>query len=199
VGAFERVRLIIRIVPMETVVKPTAEAIKNWFIRWKSYYKAFTLLEILVVILILSVFFSTLTFLFKNSFDSAVGLLEKNSKLQRDINIFWQLTRAIYGAKRLILRNGTDLYLITTGGLFYPGVVKSVYLYKNGTLYYYEFPYPYGPLESYNSSELKTLGRFDKFALWAVYGGRESKDDDGRATLFKLILDNQTFYLKRFK
>ena len=184
---------------MERVVKPKADVMKKRFIGWKTYYKAFTLLEILVVILILSVFFSTLTFLFKSSFDTASEVLTKNRELQRDIDIFWQLTRAIYGAQKLLLHNGSELYLITTGGIFYPGVVKAVYLYKNGTLYYYEFPYPYGSLESYNSSELKALGRFDNFALIALYGNREVKDDQGRATLFKLILDNQTFYLKRFK
>jgi len=171
---------------------------KNCIFKTVIGYSAFILLEVLLVITILGLVFSTLTLIFKNIYESSLRISSKSSKLNLRAQIFWDLTRSLYGSKRAVLKNGTELYLITSGGQFYGGVVKAIYLFKNGTLYYYEFPYPYGSLYDYDRKSLIELGYFDRFELLALYNGKEYKNYPRKAGLYKLVIDNDTFYIKTF-
>jgi prepilin-type N-terminal cleavage/methylation domain-containing protein len=158
--------------------------------------KAFTLVEVLVVLAILGLLFSTLTFMFKELYLSSIHQKEQNISLKQRAELFWRLTRAFYGAKRFALRNGTELYFITTGGDVYRGVVKAVYKFQNGTLYYCEFPYPYG--DFYECNNTYPLYRFKEFKVFAVIGNREEKDFFKKPKLLKVIVDSSTFYLRDF-
>ncbi len=160
--------------------------------------KAFTLIEVLVVVILLGVFFSTLAFTFKSIFESSLNISTGSRKLREISSLYWSLSRAIYGAKKLKLVDGRELYLITTGGMFYPGVVKAAYIYKNGTLYYYEFPYPYGNLTAIDLRELKPLYHFSEFAIFGLEKNVEKRDASNRVKTFKIEADGISFYVSRF-
>ncbi|NPB05280.1 MAG: prepilin-type N-terminal cleavage/methylation domain-containing protein [Aquificae bacterium] len=157
----------------------------------------FTLVEVLVVVILLSLVLSTVLFLYKSAFDASGTLLKESERLERISSLYWDLTRAVYGAKRLKLVNGTELYLITTGGKFYRGVVKAAYVFKNRTLYYYEFPYPYGSIDDFGSQKPVELGRFESFKVYAVDGANLLPYSYGRERLFRVEVEGQTFYLSR--
>ena len=171
---------------------------KKAIIDYFKWNKAFTLIEILVVIAILSLLFSTITVIFKSLYEGSLKLSSSSQELSKKIQIFWTLTRALYGSKKVILKNGTQLYLITTGGQFYGGVVKAVYIFKNGSLYYYEYPYPYGSLYDYNNKKLIQLAKFKNFKIYALVNKQLKETFYRKAKLYQLHIDNETFYIKTF-
>jgi len=147
--------------------KPSKEIKKGIGINFRG---GFTLIEVVAAIAILGLVFSTIFLLFWRGVNSSLEVTKHSETLKRKALLFWQLTRAIYGAKKFLLLNGTELYLYTTGGNFYKGVVKEVYLFKNGTLYYYEFPYPYKDIRYYEKSKLMPIFKADKFEFVATDG-----------------------------
>jgi len=147
---------------------PNRESKKGILINFKS---GFTLVEILAVLAILGLVFSTVFLLFWRGVNSSLEIAKRSEELQEKALLYWRLTRAIYGAKRLLLLNGTELYLYTTGGNLYGGVVKEAYIFKNGTLYYYEFPYPYKDIRYYDKDKLMPIFKADRLEFLAEFNG----------------------------
>ena len=152
-------------------------------------------MEVLVAVTLIGLVLSVALFTFLRGVHSSAALTAKNGKITEFANLFWDLTRAVYGAKRLYLRNGTDLYLVTTGGMFNPGVVQAAFLYRNGTLYYYEYPYPKGNIFDYERDKLIALYRLRDFQIIALSGGREFKNYDRKPWRLKVETEGRVFYL----
>ena len=183
---------------MESRKSTEPEKRKKAIINYFKGNKAFTLIEILVVVAILGLIFSTIAIIFKNLYEGSLQLSSSSQELSKKIQTFWTLTRALYSSKKVVLKNGTQLYLITAGGQFYGGVVKAVYLFKNGTLFYYEYPYPYGSLYDYDKKKLIELAKFKNFKIYAIIEGIPKKTFYKKAKLYQLLIDNETFYIKTF-
>ncbi len=151
-----------------------------------------------MALVLLGVVLSTALFVFLRGINSSSTITLKGEKLVEFSNLYWDLTRAFYGAKELALINGTQLYLITTGGLFYPGVVHSAFIYRNGTLYYYEYPYPYGDIRHVEEDRLIALYRLDSFRMEVIdKGGKPSLNYRGKKPyMMEVNASGEVFYLK---
>ena len=160
--------------------------------------RAFTLVEVLVVLTLIGLTFSVLLLVFSRGADSSLNLTSRAESLKLEARLFWDLQRKILGAKRLRIEND-NLYLITSAGDFYPGVVKCAYLYRNGELYYYEFPYPYGAIDEIEEEKLYRLGRVESFEVIAVVGNREEYTYEGLPLFVKVRLNGKEFLFETIR
>lgn len=140
--------------------------------------KAFTLIEILVVLTLLGLTFSALLLVFSRGLDSSLRITENSEKLKLKATLFWDLQRKIVGAKRIRVENN-NLYMITSGGSIYRGVVKCAYIFRDGKLYYYEFPYPYGSIDEVEEDKLQSVGELASFEIHVRDGNRILNSYDG--------------------
>ena len=157
--------------------------------------RAFTLIEVLVVLTLIGLTFSILLFVFSRGVNSSLSLSESSEKLKAEASLFWELQRKVVGARKIkVDREG--LYMITSGGSFNEGVVKCAYLYKEGELYYYEFPYPYGAIDEVEEEELYRLGTFEEFKVVAVERNREFALYEGLPEFLKVHVNGREFLLE---
>ncbi|MCX7990136.1 MAG: type II secretion system GspH family protein [Aquificaceae bacterium] len=133
--------------------------------------RGFTLLEVLLAISLMGVFFGILSYSFYSSLRNSYALLESVELTREEVLLFWNLQRKLTGAIELSLYKDR-IFMVTSSGDYYQGVVKWAYLYKDGWLYYYEFPYPYGDLTFYEEDRLIKVGRFREFSFRAFSGGQ---------------------------
>jgi len=140
--------------------------------------RAFTLIEVLIVLTLLGLTFSALLLVFSRGIDSSLRITEDSERLKLKANLFWDLQRKIVGAKRIRVENN-NLYMITSGGTIYQGVVKCAYIFKNGKLYYYEFPYPYGAIDEIEEDKLQKVGEFKSFEVKVKEGNRVLNSYEG--------------------
>lgn len=160
--------------------------------------KAFTLVEILVVLTLLSVTFSTLLLVFSRGIDSSLNLFSESQKLRSEVLLFWDMERKVLGAKRIKIENDR-LYMITSAGSLYEGVVKCAYFLKEGKLYYYEFPYPYGPIDDIEEDKAYEIGLFKEFSIRAIVNSREEVSFDGLPQYVEIIADGRKFLLETIR
>ncbi|MGB9873733.1 MAG: type II secretion system protein [Hydrogenobacter sp.] len=132
--------------------------------------KGFTLLEVLVVLMIVGILFSVLSYSFYSFLTNSTNLLADSEKLKQEASLLLNIQRKVLSAKTLYIEKD-KLFMITSAGDYYEGVVKCAYIYKEKTLYYYEFPYPYGDIRFYEEDKLIKLGRFESFSVRAYAGG----------------------------
>ena len=145
----------------------------------KNYFRrAFTLVEVLVVIALLGLVFSLLSLSFSEGIRSSLGLVSLSEELKQKAVLFWDLQRKILGAKRIRVEGG-NLFMLTSGSSLYEGFVKCAYIYRDGILYYYEFPFPYGAMDEYEEDKLMEVGRFEEFSLKVKSGNRYLESFDG--------------------
>ncbi len=137
--------------------------------------KGFTLIEVLIVILLIGLIYSILSMIFYSNIGNSLNIISDSEKLKREANFFWNIQRKVASAKEIHLNKG-NLYMLTTAGDYYEGLVKSVYILREGNLYYYEFPYPYGDLRFYEEDKLYNLGKVEKFQILAFKN--ENKYDE---------------------
>ena len=133
--------------------------------------KGFTLLEVLLVIALMGVFFGVLSYSFYSSARNSYLLLESAELTKEEALFFWSLQRKLTGAKDLYLKKDA-LFMTTSAGDYYQGIVKCAYIYKDGWLYYYEFPYPYGDIAFYEEDKLVKIGRFGETTFRAFFSGQ---------------------------
>lgn len=137
--------------------------------------KGFTLIEVLIVIVLIGLIYSLLSMIFYSNIGNSLNIISDSEKLKREANFFWNIQRKVASAKEIYLNKG-NIYMLTTAGDYYEGLVKSAYIFREGNLYYYEFPYPYGDLRFYEEDKLNNLGKIDKFQILAYKN--ENKYDE---------------------
>lgn len=160
--------------------------------------KAFTLVEVLVVLVLLGLTFSILLLIFSRGIDSSLNLSRRGESLKMEAGLFWDLQRKILGAERIKV-DGEGIYMITSAGNFYRGVVKCAYIYRDGELYYYEFPYPYGAVDEIEEGKLYKLGKFEEFRVVAVDRDREERFYEGLPRFVKVRLNGKEFVLETIR
>lgn len=156
--------------------------------------RGFTLLEVLLVLVLMGVFFGVLSYSFYSSARSSYLLLESAEITKEEALLFWNIQRKLSGAVDLYLKKDA-LFMITSAGDYYQGVVKCAYLYKDGWLYYYEFPYPYGDITFYEEDRLIRLGRYDEISFRAYANGQYLEEFKGLPQWVELKLDSKIFKL----
>ncbi|MCX7739237.1 MAG: type II secretion system GspH family protein [Hydrogenothermaceae bacterium] len=126
--------------------------------------RAFTLVEVLIVLTLLGLVFSLISFSFYNSINSSIYISQKAVEVENFAKFYWDFQRRFSTSNWIFIKKiGSNNYIITlynTSGEFSKGLVKSVYFVKDGYLWYYEFPYVFGdPLfyEENKSIELLPL------------------------------------------
>lgn len=119
----------------------------------------FTLLEIIVVMVILSLFFSSLI-------GSYIFIVNKSLKTIKSSQNLYSYTKSIYllknsvaCAKDIKIDNSQEypkLYLYTYCGV-YKGFSKEVFFVKDHHLYLYAYPYKFGSLYFYDKTKATKL------------------------------------------
>ncbi|WP_297057601.1 prepilin-type N-terminal cleavage/methylation domain-containing protein [Thermosulfurimonas sp.] len=145
--------------------------------------RGFTLLEILVVLLLLSLIFGTVVAVFRSAGRGALTLQQDAEHLYRKILLSYRLRYQIEGLLRSfrLERREDGLYMgfITSVGETYPGVVQVRYRYEDKELFYCEKPYPYGEIFSCDEGQEVSLGIFENFKIKVFYKGRWWSEDEG--------------------
>ncbi len=160
--------------------------------------RAFTLIEVLVVLTIMGLVFSVLILVFSRGIDSSLNITQKSEDLKRKAVLFWDLQRKVFGAKEIKI-DPKGIYMLTSAGSFNKGVVKCAYIFKDKKLYYYEFPYLLGALDEVDEDKLIEVGRFSRFEVTAWDGRRELRVFDGLPQLVKVYLDDEEFVFEVFR
>ncbi len=158
----------------------------------KEKNKGFTLVEVLIVLSLLGLTFSVLLLTWARGMDSSLNISKRAEELKSEILLFWDLQRKILGAKKIKLYRG-NIYMITTGGSIYQGIVKCAYVFNNGSLFYYEYPYPYGALEEIEEDKLQRIGNFENFEVSAVKDKKEWRDYEGMPDYVVIRLNDREF------
>ncbi|MEN3033930.1 MAG: prepilin-type N-terminal cleavage/methylation domain-containing protein [Aquificaceae bacterium] len=138
--------------------------------------RAFTLIEVLITLTLVGLFLSTISFSFFRSSDSISQLSGQARALSEDAILIWDLHRKLIGATDIYI-NKEGVFMITSSGSYYAGVVKCAYIYKDGWLYYYEFPYPYGDIAFYERDRLVRLRPLRSFKVSAISSDGSSLED----------------------
>jgi prepilin-type N-terminal cleavage/methylation domain-containing protein len=162
-----------------------------------SRNKGFTLVEILIVLLILGLTFASLSLILTRGTDSGLTLVRDSEEFKREVTLFWDLQRKILGAKRIKIEDNA-IFMHTTGGSHFRGVVKCAYFVENGVLKYYEFPYPYGEIDELYEGITYELGKVDSFEVYASDGRVDESAYDGLPRYVKVILNGREFVFETF-
>lgn len=131
--------------------------------------RGFTLIEVLLAITLMGVFFGIISYSFYSSVKNSYLLLNSAELTKEEALLFWNLQRKIVGAKEIYLKRDS-LFIISSAGDYYQGMVKCAYIFRDGWLYYYEFPYPYGDISFYEEEKLIKLSPFRELSFRAFSG-----------------------------
>lgn len=157
--------------------------------------KGFTLIEVLIVIILIGLIFSLLSMIFYSNINNSLNLILESERLKKEASFFWNIQRKIASAKEIHLDKG-NLYMLTTAGDYYEGVVKSAYIFRDGNLFYYEFPYPYGDLRFYEEDKLYNLGKFKNFNILAFKNEKKYDEFIGFPDYFLVEYDDKIIVVK---
>jgi prepilin-type N-terminal cleavage/methylation domain-containing protein len=159
--------------------------------------KGFTLIEVLIVLTVIALVFTLLSTVFYSNIQNSLNLLLSSEKLKTEADLFWNMQRKVFSAQEIYLAKG-ELYMTTSAGDYYQGVVKSAYIYKykEQKLFYYEFPYPYGELKFYEEDKLIPVGEFKDFKILAYKGESSYEEFNGKPDYFTVYLDKRKFIIK---
>ncbi len=116
--------------------------------------KGFTLLEILVVIVILSLFFSIAIASYIFIVNKSLKTIKELRSSYKYIYTLYSIEKAINCAKNIKINNSKDnsiIYMYTYCGM-YPGFSKEVYFIKDNYLYVYAYPYILGDMTFYDKN-----------------------------------------------
>ncbi len=160
--------------------------------------KGFTLTEILIVVSLLGLLFGTLLFSFYRASDSSLRLLSLSDSLKQEALLYWELERKILGARLIHIENDR-IYMLTTGGSFYEGVVKCAYFLKDGKLYYYEFPYPYLALDDIEEDKAYEIMRLKSFKVSAIDRNSRFRTFIGIPDFVEVLVNGRRFLYASIK
>ncbi len=145
--------------------------------------RGFTLLEVLVVLLLLSLIFGTVVTTFPTAGRGALTLRRDADRLYQRVFLTYRLRHQIEGILRSFRlekrEDGLYMGFITSSGETYRGVVQVRYRYDGKELFYCENPYPYGEILSCDEGKEISLGTFEDFRVKVFHGGRWWPEDEG--------------------
>ncbi len=157
------------------------------------------MVEVLATLLITALLLTTLGYVYVRGAESSLSLQKRAVGLEKDALLFWRFTRSVFGAKTLILKNSTELYLITTGGNFFKGLVWEAYLFKNGTLYYYEYPLPLSKIDEIPEGALSyPLRRFKSFSFTSWDRGKRFDSFRGLPDKVEVNADGERYMFSTY-
>jgi len=169
---------------------------KRLNLRAGNTSEGFTLTEVLVVLAIISLVFSLILISFRRATFFTLDAKEEAEELKSEALIFWELQRSLAGAKRLKVNRGKELFLTTSGGSIYRGIVKKGFIFKEGWLYLYEFPYPSGSLDFYEEDKLIKLSRVKSFKVLALDSRGRHENYEGLPPFVIVELNSKEFTFK---
>ncbi|MDQ7039125.1 MAG: prepilin-type N-terminal cleavage/methylation domain-containing protein [Aquificota bacterium] len=153
--------------------------------------KGFTLVEVLVVLALFGVSVSLLVIVFSRGVDFSLSLEERSERVRRTALLFWDLQRKFFGAERIYIE-GDSVYMVTSGGDYFPGMVRCAYVFRDGNLLYYEDRDVGGDIYGVTGKG-KIVGRFRDFRVVAVEGNRELSVYDGLPSRVRVYVDDKVF------
>lgn len=157
--------------------------------------KAFTLVEVLVVLAVTGLTFSLIATLFYSSTANSLNLIETAQSTKAEATLLWNLQRKISSSQEILLE-GNRLHMITGAGDYFEGVVKCSYIFRNGTLFYYEFPYPFGEIAFVEEDRLIYFGTFKEFKVLASKNQQFYQDYRGKPDYFKIQVNGKVLIVK---
>jgi len=137
--------------------------------------KAFTLLEMLITLMLVSLIFSLILILLKAVGVEGVIWGKKSEKLFRQIDTFFQLKHQLEGLssplKFEIQKKQKKLIFSSTQGISFRGLVDVCYVYEDGILYYSE---KVSGLKKKNfcRNDLTPIGGFGNFSVKVFVRGK---------------------------
>ncbi|AAC07856.1 pilus assembly FimT family protein [Aquifex aeolicus] len=164
--------------------------------RAGNTFKGFTLVEVLITLAIISLVFSLILISFQRATFFTFGAKKEAERLKSEALLFWELQRSLAGAKKLKINQGKELFLITSGGSLYRGVVKKGFIHKDGWLYLYEFPYPSGSIDFYEEEKLVKLAKLDDFKVFALDSLGKHENYEGLPPFVIVELNSKEFTFK---
>jgi len=154
--------------------------------------RGFTLVEILITLAIAGITLTSLFLIFSRGSLTSAGLTEESASFKMEVSLFWDLQRKVLGAKRIRIE-GDALYMYTSGGSHFPGIVKCAFYVKDGMLRYHEFPYPYLSIDEIYEGVDYVLGPVRRFEVFASDGRVDETVYDGMPRFVKVILNDREF------
>ncbi len=154
--------------------------------------RGFTLVEVLIVLAVMGLAFGSLALIISRGTDSSSALIKDSESFKLEVTLFWDLERKVLGAKRIKIEKDS-IYMYTTGGNHFPGVVKCAYTLREGKLMYYEFPYPYGSIDDLEGGVSYVIGKVESFEVFASDGERDETVYDGIPPFVKVVINGREF------
>lgn len=149
--------------------------------------KGFTLVEVLVVIVILSLVFSVLSFALYSSIKNSLETSAAAEDLKQKALFFWDTQRKFYTSNYLYLKNNV-LTLYNTAG-YNQGLVKSTFFIKDGFLWYYEFPFVYADPSFYDEKNAIKLFKVKDFKMYVVKENQQFFEFQGQPDYLVVEID----------
>jgi len=168
--------------------------------------KAFTLLELIVVITLLSVLFALIGFTFIKNIEGSIYTSEEIYNTVKEVSVYNQLEKQIFSKKTAnrnisILLSENRLSFYTGYPIFYTGFVRAEYIIQEENnkkvLIYEEFPYIDGKLGTEGLKKVN-LGKFDNLSIEVIKDKKVYKSYKGKnfPDLIRLEIDNNIYYIK---
>lgn len=151
--------------------------------------RGFTLVEVLTVLILISVSVSLLVLVFSRGVDFSLSLEERAERVRRTALLFWDLQRKLFGAEKVYVE-GDSVYMVTSGGDYFPGIVRCAYVFRDGKLLYYEDRDVEGDIYGFEG-EGKLVGKFRDFRVVAVEGNRELSVYEGLPAMIRVYIDGE--------
>ena len=160
-------------------------------------FRAFTLIEVLITLGIISLVFMIAFGSFIQIMSSSTDAVRRSEILYEELRLFWELNRAIVGAKQIYLENGKDIYLITSGGNRFKGLVLRVFLPREDGLYEYEFPYPPKNIRmDIPEDELVLLSTIRSVTFFAYLQGQKLENYEGLPDGIIVEINGKEYFFK---
>jgi prepilin-type N-terminal cleavage/methylation domain-containing protein len=137
--------------------------------------KGFTLLEVLIVFILVSLIFVVIYESFKITGEGGFLFSKKGDELSFKLELFYRLKHQLEGVlKNFGMKKENSTYIlsfVTSQGEIYRGVVSANYFFKDNKIFYCENPYYSGELFKCKK-EKSFLGRVQNWDIKVLYNGR---------------------------
>ena len=160
--------------------------------------KGFTLVEVLVVLILISLLFSFLFIAFFQSVQSSLNIEKSANQIKKQANLYWFLEKLVYTAQNFSIINGTAIYFKGPCGLFHKGIVKCALIYKKPWLYYYEYPYYFEPITDFRNETPIKLERLEKLSFLVKTKEKILRNYEGALPDFLIAKFNDTEMIFKF-